>query len=123
MGLSHRQQRQLHRLRPAAGRSQARTPCTAFVLAGGAALGAMSAGMVHARYERSIAPGLLIGTSVSALNSAVPASRTATLATAEDQVGRPARRPAGQARRARRSTAVAGTSLPAFDRFDLMEAQ
>ena len=33
-------------------------PRTAFVLAGGAALGAMQAGMVHALYERGIAPDL-----------------------------------------------------------------
>ena len=45
-------------------------PRTAFVLAGGAALGAMQAGMVHALYERGIAPDLLIGTSAGALNAA-----------------------------------------------------
>jgi hypothetical protein len=33
-------------------------PRTAFVLAGGAALGAVQAGMVHALYERGIAPDL-----------------------------------------------------------------
>ena len=38
-------------------------PRIAFALAGGAALGAMQAGMVHALYERGIAPDLLIGTS------------------------------------------------------------
>jgi predicted acylesterase/phospholipase RssA len=37
-------------------------PRTAFVLASGAALGAMQAGMVHALYERGVAPDLLIGT-------------------------------------------------------------
>jgi hypothetical protein len=47
---------------PAAGRA-ARAPRTAFVLAGGIALGAMQAGMVHALYERGIAPDLLIGAS------------------------------------------------------------
>ena len=52
---------------PAAGRA-AGEPRTAFVLAGGAALGAMQAGMVHALYERGIAPDLVIGTSVGALN-------------------------------------------------------
>ena len=45
-------------------------PRIAFVLAGGAALGAMQAGMVHALYERGIAPDLLIGTSAGALNAA-----------------------------------------------------
>ena len=54
---------------PVAGRA-ACEPRTAFVLAGGAALGAMQAGMVHALYERGIAPDLLIGTSVGALNAA-----------------------------------------------------
>jgi predicted acylesterase/phospholipase RssA len=62
---------------PAAGE-----PPTAFVLAGGAALGAMQAGMIHALYERGIAPDLLIGTSVGALNAAFLASRPATTATA-----------------------------------------
>jgi NTE family protein len=59
-------------------------PRTAFVLAGGAALGAMQAGMVHALYERGIAPDLLIGTSAGALNAAFLASRPITVATAEE---------------------------------------
>src|SRR4029077_13691863 len=59
-------------------------PRTAFVLAGGAALGAMQAGMVHALYERGIAPDLLIGTSAGALNAAFLASRPATVATAHE---------------------------------------
>ncbi len=66
----------------AAGRA-AGEPRTAFVLAGGAALGAMQAGMVHALYERGIAPDLLVGTSVGALNAAFLASRPATVATAQ----------------------------------------
>jgi NTE family protein len=68
---------------PAAGRA-AGEPRTAFVLAGGAALGAMQAGMVHALYERGIAPDLLIGASAGALNAAFLASRPATVATAHD---------------------------------------
>ncbi len=68
---------------PAAGRA-ARAPRTAVVLAGGAALGAMQAGMVHALYERGIAPDLLIGTSAGALNAAFLASRPATVATAQE---------------------------------------
>ena len=68
---------------PAAGRA-AGEPRTAFVLAGGAALGAMQAGMVRALYERGIAPDLLIGTSVGALNAAFLASRPATADTAEE---------------------------------------
>jgi predicted acylesterase/phospholipase RssA len=54
------------------------------VLAGGAALGAMQAGMVHALYERGIPPDLLIGTSAGALNAAFLASRPATVATAQE---------------------------------------
>jgi len=68
---------------PAAGPTT-RPPRTTFVLAGGAALGAMQAGMVHALYERGIAPDLLIGTSAGALNAAFLASRPATAATAEE---------------------------------------
>jgi NTE family protein len=59
-------------------------PRTAFVLAGGAALGAMQAGMIHALYERGITPDLLIGTLVGALNAAFLASRPATVATAHE---------------------------------------
>src|SRR6266566_3301615 len=59
-------------------------PRTAFVLAGGAVLGAMQAGMVRALYERGIAPDLLIGTSAGALNAAFLASRPATVATAQE---------------------------------------
>jgi hypothetical protein len=69
--------------RPAARAGPAGAPRTAFVLAGCAALGAMQAGMVHAPYERGIAPDLLAGTSAGALNAAFPASRPPTVATAE----------------------------------------
>jgi len=48
------------------------------VLAGGAVLGAMRAGKVHALYERGIVPHLLIGTSAGALNAASLASRPQT---------------------------------------------
>jgi NTE family protein len=54
------------------------------VLAGGAALGAIQAGMVHALYERGIAPDLLIGTSAGALNAAFLTSRPASTATAHE---------------------------------------
>jgi NTE family protein len=67
----------------AAGRA-ASEPRTAFVLSGGAALDAMQAGMVHALHERGIAPDLLIGTSVGALNAPFLASRPTTVATAEE---------------------------------------
>ena len=70
--------------RPVTRRGPAGPPRTAFVLAGGAALGAMQAGMVHALYERGIVPDLLIGTSAGALNAAFLASRPPTVATAEE---------------------------------------
>jgi len=72
------------RTRP--GRSSApdaRRPLTAFVLAGGASLGAMQAGMLGALYERGIVPDLLVGTSAGALNAAFVASRPQTVETAE----------------------------------------
>jgi NTE family protein len=53
----------------------------AFVLAGGASLGAIQAGMLHALYERGITPDLIVGTSAGALNGAYIASRPADLAT------------------------------------------
>src|SRR5260370_28408259 len=72
---------------PAAGRP-AWPPGTAFVLAGGAALGALQAGMIHALDERGIAPDLLTGTSAGALNAAFPAARPATTATAHELAAR-----------------------------------
>jgi NTE family protein len=54
---------------------------TAFVLSGGASLGAVQAGMLRALYERGVAPDLIVGTSVGALNGAFIASRPATPAT------------------------------------------
>jgi NTE family protein len=73
--------------RPAAARPAGQAPRTAFVLAGGAALGAMQAGMIQALYERGITPDLLIGTSAGALNAAFLASRPATVDTAEKLAG------------------------------------
>ncbi|MGZ4269052.1 MAG: patatin-like phospholipase family protein [Solirubrobacteraceae bacterium] len=55
---------------------------TAFVLSGGASLGAIQAGMLEALYERGIAPDLIVGTSAGALNGAFIASRPQTVATA-----------------------------------------
>jgi NTE family protein len=55
----------------------------AFVLSGGASLGAIQVGMLRALYEREIAPELIVGTSVGALNGAYIASRPATLETAD----------------------------------------
>ena len=64
-----------------------RSPRTAFVLSGGASLGALQVGMLQALYERGIVPDLLVGTSVGALNAAFVASRPQTAATAK-QLGR-----------------------------------
>lgn len=57
-------------------------PRTAFVLSGGASLGAGQVGMLQALYELGIAPDVLVGTSVGALNAAFVASRPQTTATA-----------------------------------------
>jgi NTE family protein len=57
-------------------------PRTAFVLSGGASLGAAQAGMLQALYERGIVPDLLVGSSAGALNAAFVASRPQTEATA-----------------------------------------
>jgi NTE family protein len=48
---------------------------TAFVLSGGAGLGALKAGTLHALYEREIWPDMLVGTSVGAVNAGFLASR------------------------------------------------
>ncbi len=47
---------------------------TAFVLGGGGLLGAVEVGMLQALFERDIAPDLVLGTSVGALNGLVVAS-------------------------------------------------
>lgn len=65
----------------------AESPRTAFVLSGGASLGAVQVGMLQALYERGIAPDLLVGTSAGALNASFVASRPQTAATAR-QLGR-----------------------------------
>jgi NTE family protein len=59
-------------------------PRTAFVLAGGASLGALQAGMLRALYERGITPDFLVGTPAGALNAAYVASRPQTVQTAKD---------------------------------------
>src|SRR3954452_89686 len=58
-------------------------PVRAFVLSGGASLGAIQAGMLRALYERGTTPDLLIGTSAGALNAAFVASRPQTVETAD----------------------------------------
>src|SRR3954471_20532494 len=60
---------------------------TAFVLSGGASLGAVQVGMLRALYERDIAPDLIVGTSAGALNGAYIASRRQTVATADALAG------------------------------------
>lgn len=56
----------------------------AFVLSGGASLGAIEAGMLAALYEHGIAPQLIVGTSAGALNGAFIASRPASPQTAAE---------------------------------------
>lgn len=55
----------------------------AFVLSGGASLGAIQVGMLRALYERSVIPDVIVGTSAGALNGAFIASRPHTVATAD----------------------------------------
>jgi NTE family protein len=60
-----------------------RKPTVAFVLSGGASLGAIQVGMLRALYEREISPDMIVGTSAGALNGAYIASRAQTPATAD----------------------------------------
>jgi NTE family protein len=62
----------------------ASSPRTAFVLSGGASLGAMQVGMLHALYEVGITPDFLVGASVGALNAAFVASRPQSRQTARE---------------------------------------
>jgi NTE family protein len=57
---------------------------TAFVLSGGASLGAIQVGMLEALYERDIRPDLIVGTSAGALNGAFVAERPQTVETAHE---------------------------------------
>jgi NTE family protein len=57
------------------------TAPTAFVLSGGASLGAIQVGMLEALYEHGINPDLVVGTSVGALNGAFIAARSPGLET------------------------------------------
>ena len=59
-------------------------PRTAFVLSGGASLGAAQAGMLRALFEHGITADLLVGTSAGALNAAFVASRAQTAQTARE---------------------------------------
>jgi NTE family protein len=67
--------------------ARSRRPYTAFVLSGGASLGALQVGMLRALYEQGIAADLLVGTSAGALNAAFVASRPQTVATAHELAG------------------------------------
>ncbi len=58
-------------------------PKVAFVLSGGASLGAIQAGMLRALFERDVRADLLVGTSAGALNGAFLASRPQTVETAD----------------------------------------
>lgn len=61
--------------------SRSRRSDVAFVLSGGASLGAVQAGMLRALYEHGIAPDLIVGTSAGALNGAFIAARPPTVET------------------------------------------
>src|SRR5688572_23229999 len=60
---------------------------TAFVLSGGASLGAIQVGMLRALYERGVAADLIVGTSVGAINGAYIASRPQSVETADELAG------------------------------------
>lgn len=57
---------------------------TAFVLSGGASLGAIQVGMLEALYERGVAPDVIVGTSAGAFNGAFIASRPPSVETARE---------------------------------------
>jgi NTE family protein len=57
---------------------------TAFVLSGGASLGAVQVGMLRALYEREITPDLIVATSAGAINGAFIAARPQTVETADE---------------------------------------
>jgi NTE family protein len=63
--------------------AQEKHPTVAFVLSGGASLGAIQVGMLQALYEHDISPDVIVGTSAGALNGAFIASRPQTVATAD----------------------------------------
>jgi len=61
-----------------------RRPRTAFVLSGGASLGALQVGMLRALYERGIVPDFFVGASAGALNAAFVACRPQTVDTIDE---------------------------------------
>jgi NTE family protein len=56
----------------------------AFVLSGGASLGAVQVGMLEALFERGIGPDVIVGSSAGAINAAFIASREPTVETARE---------------------------------------
>jgi NTE family protein len=58
-------------------------PMVAFVLSGGASLGAIQVGMLRALYERGVVPDVIVGTSAGAPNGAFIASRPQAVETAD----------------------------------------
>ena len=66
---------------------EGRSTTTAFVLSGGASLGAIQAGMLHALYERRITPDFIVGASVGAFNGAFVAARPPSVTTASELAG------------------------------------
>jgi NTE family protein len=61
-----------------------KTEPVAFVLSGGAGLGAIQVGILRALYERGIEPDLIVATSAGAINGAFIASREQTADTADE---------------------------------------
>ncbi|MEX2194248.1 MAG: patatin-like phospholipase family protein [Thermoleophilaceae bacterium] len=59
-------------------------PSVAFVLSGGASLGAIQVGMLHALFERDLKPDVIVATSAGAINGAFIASRPQTTETADE---------------------------------------
>lgn len=59
-------------------------PVTAFVLSGGASLGAIQAGMLRALYERQIFPDMLVATSAGSLNAGFIATRPPAIETVDE---------------------------------------
>lgn len=59
----------------------------AFVLSGGGSIGAVQVGMIHALFERGIAPELIVAASAGAFNGSFIASRPSTVETAEELAG------------------------------------
>jgi NTE family protein len=59
-------------------------PLTAFVLSGGASLGAIQAGMLRALYEHQIFPDILVATSAGSLNAGFIATRPRAIETIDE---------------------------------------